>query len=178
MIPGPLRAAKPARTLSLMQQRFQADPERCLSALEQRADRLFEDGYVVIAGAAPLVFIVGRGNRGSDPRDSSVQYFVHAIHRTCSCPFYTQQHLEPLTDDGTTISCKHLRGLEKLIRHSVTHYKETGDQYPFFRLLSQWMAVMAEEQRSPSACKSQTCGASNNAPSVVFPAEAQKGLSE
>lgn len=141
--------ASPPTSLTPRQQRYQSDPDGCLALLQGRADRLFEEGYTVSAAAIPLVFEVCHESRNSDSQ--AVRYFVHALKRNCTCPFVTRQRVEPLTGDGSIVPCKHILGLERLVRRCVAHFKQVNDLYEYLRLLGHWTVVLAEQYRSGSS---------------------------
>jgi hypothetical protein len=131
-------------SLSLQQRHYRANRDAFLSVLRGRAERLFEDGYRVEAAAMPCVFVVRHSARGSDPRDAACRYLVHAVKGSCTCPFFTKQRVEPLTDDGSIIPCKHLLGLEELVRLCSGLAKASGDLHGYYKLLGHWMRVLAE----------------------------------
>jgi hypothetical protein len=153
-----MRTAFSSRSsLSLQQRHYRANPDAFLSALRGRAERLFEDGYRVDAAAMPCVFVVRHGARGSDPHDAACRYLVHAVKGTCTCPFFTKQRLEPLTDDGSIIPCKHLLGLEDLVRLCSGLAKASGDLHHYYKLLGHWMKALAERHH-PHLCSRDTKG--------------------
>jgi hypothetical protein len=114
--------------------------EAFLERLCRRALRLAEDGYTVQATETPCVFLV------VCPAGVNA-YTVHALEKTCTCPFYTKQaHDEPLTADGARIACKHLLGLKTLLRKTRERLLRDGAECEAYRLWAQTMAWLAVER--------------------------------
>ena len=112
-----------------------------LAGIKERAGRLFEDGYRAHGTAEPYVFVV------TVPcKDGEKQHFLNALRGTCSCPFHREQREgRPLTEDGSIIPCKHLQGLELLIRKTVRELKDLGD-LSHYRLRACWISVVAKRR--------------------------------
>lgn len=124
-----------------------------LAGIKERGQRLFEDGYRAHATGEPGVFVV------TLPwRDGERHYFVNALQQTCACPFHRpQREGRPLTDDGAIIPCKHLQGLETLVKKTVRELKEAGD-LSYFKLRASWIGVVAHRRGSllrPQATRNQ-----------------------
>lgn len=139
--------------LSPLQAKFRSDPEGYFATLLDRAERLFENGYRADAAAMPHVFIVRRGAGSSDPREGEGRYLVHAIKQTCSCPFFERQAVEPLCHDKTRVPCKHLLGLEALVKLTAEERKATRDLHRYYRLVAHWMGVLAERHRGEGSLR-------------------------
>jgi hypothetical protein len=54
---------------------------------------------------------------------------------------------EPLTEDGTLLPCKHLRGLRRLIRQTRQAHLEQGDTHCGYLLWIHWLATLSELAR-------------------------------
>lgn len=147
-------------TLSSLQRTFLNDPEGYMTTLLRRAERLFDQGYRAEAASVPHVFVVTRKKRPADtPEDG--RYLVHAVQVTCTCPFFTRQAAEPLCHDGTPVPCKHLLGLQTLVRLTAEERKATRDLYAYYRLASHWMGVMAERHRTSIEFRRDSVSASS-----------------
>ena len=120
------------------------DRENFLARLDERAETLHGRGYLAWATNRPGMFAVTVPHRNGE-----TSYLVHAVERTCTCPFFTRQVTdEPLTDDGTLIECKHLRGLSTLVAKSREEHKRCEDWKSYFGLRIHWLHVLAEQSRS------------------------------
>ena len=97
--------------------------EGFLAGIKERGANLFEDGYRAHRTAESGSFVM------TVPcKDGEKQYFLNALEAICSCPFHREQREgRPLTEDGLIIPCKHLEGLELLIRKTVAELKDFGD---------------------------------------------------
>ena len=112
-----------------------------LAGIKERGSRLFEDGYRAHATAEHYVFVVTLPYQ-----DGEKQYFVNLAKGTCSCPFHREQREgRPLTDDGSIIPCKHLEGLEALVKQTVQELKDLGD-LSCYRLRASWLSVVAKRR--------------------------------
>lgn len=110
-----------------------------LKRIEERAQRLAEDGYSVRAMETPHVFLILCPKRVNT-------YQVHALNQTCTCPFYVKQvHDEPLTHDGSIVPCKHLVGLKMLLRKTRERLLQ-ADECEAYRLWAHTMAWQAIER--------------------------------
>lgn len=126
--------------LSPLQYAYLFHQEAFLERLGGRARRLAEDGYAVEATATPYVFRILCPKRVNT-------YCVHALEKTCTCPFYTQQaHDEPLTADGSIVPCKHLRGLRRLLRRTRERLLKEGRTCEAYRLWAHTMAWLSVER--------------------------------
>lgn len=113
--------------------------EAFLKRIEERANRLAEDGYSVQATETPCVFLI------LCPMRVNV-YLVHALDQTCTCPFYAKQvRDEPLTHDGAIVPCKHLVGLKTLLRKTRERLLQE-DECEAYRLWAHTMAWRARER--------------------------------
>lgn len=135
-------ANTPVLQLSASQKSYQSDPQGFLARLQQRAETLFENGYVVYTTETPHVFIVA--GSGKDEK----AYAVHAIEQTCDCLFFTRQLAgEYLTDDGSIVVCKHLQGLSLLVRKTRRWLHASGQIEQYCTLWTHWMKTMAAVRR-------------------------------
>ena len=112
-----------------------------LAGIKERGSRLFEDGYRAHATAEAGSFVV------TVPyKDGEKSYFLNASKGTCSCPFHREQREgRPLTEDGSIIPCKHLEGLEALVKQTVQELKDLGD-LSYYRLRASWLSVVAKRR--------------------------------
>lgn len=130
-------------TLSNTQKAYRRDPKRFLLRLQLRAERLFENRYTVEATNRPHVFVVIFPERNTERL-----YFVDAWEQTCTCPFYLrQQEGETLTGDGSILACKHLIGLERLVKCCRAAWIESGDLQRGYRLWSHWLQTLWARKR-------------------------------
>lgn len=127
--------------LSATQRAYLFDRENFLARLQERANTLFENGYTVAPTAALCVFAVLYDTPGGER-----SYLVNPVCGTCTCPFFTRQETEPLTN-GPPIPCKHLRGLKQLIRCTRERYQQEQSWGCYFRLRLHWIASIAEGRR-------------------------------
>jgi hypothetical protein len=126
--------------LSPTQWAYLFDREAFLERLCRRALRLAEDGYTVQATETPGMFLV------VCPAGVNA-YTVHALEKTCTCPFYTRQaHDQPLTADGSLVPCKHLLGLKTLLRGTRERLLKDGDSCGAYRLWAHAMAWLSVER--------------------------------
>ena len=141
--PAPLPSPEAEPKLSGTLRAYLFDRENFLARLDERAEALHRNGYLAWATNAPGVFAV------TVPlRDGERSYLVHAVERTCTCPFFTKQlEVEPLTDDGTPVECKHLRGLCTLVTKSGEEHKRCEDWKSYYGLRVHWIGVVAERRR-------------------------------
>lgn len=77
------------------------DQARSLALVNERAQRLFEDGYRARWIDSTIVEM-------DSPRGET--YGIDTAERTCSCPYFTKA--QDMRQDRT---CKHLLGLSKLL---------------------------------------------------------------
>jgi len=138
-LPQSEREAKVSGTLRA----YLFDRKNFLARLDERAETLHQNGYLAWATNGSGVFAVTlslkEGEKG---------YLVHAVDRTCTCPFYTKQlEEEPLTEDGTFVECKHLRGLCKLVVKSGEMHKKCEDWKSYYALRTHWIGTIAERRR-------------------------------
>ncbi len=140
---APLSSSEAEPRLSGTLRAYLFDRENFLARLESRAEALHQNGYLAWATNAPGVFAV------TFPlRDGEQSYLVHAVERTCTCPFFMKQLKdEPLTDDGTLVECKHLRGLGTLVTKSGEEHKRCEDWKSYYGLRAHWIGVIAERRR-------------------------------
>ena len=112
-----------------------------LAGIKERGANLFEDGYRVHATAEPYVFVV------TIPcKDGEKHHFLNVLEGTCSCPFHREQREgRPLTEDGAIIPCKHLEGLEPLVKQTIAELKDFGD-LSYYRLRASWISVVAKRR--------------------------------
>ena len=112
-----------------------------LAGIKERGASLFEDGYRAHATAEAYVFVV------TVPcKDGEKSYFLNVARGTCSCPFHREQRVgRPLTEDGSIIPCKHMEGLEALIKQTVQELKDFGD-LSYYRLRASWISVVAKRR--------------------------------
>lgn len=108
---------------------YQRHDEEFIARLDARAANLANDGYTVRPGDDLQIYLVSH----PDKKGGFVEYTVDAYERTCTCPMFVQQ-----SED--VVECKHLRGLEELIRQRLPHAPEpakctdcggTGKSYDF-----------------------------------------------
>jgi hypothetical protein len=137
-------------SLSAVQRAYRQEPSQYLAMLHARAESLFEQGYRVRPGRMPGVFYVLPEDTKRAKRNGSPEgYLVHAVRLTCSCPFFAKQEQgEVLDEEGSYVHCKHLLGLEKLIKLTAAEHKANGEMYCYYRLIAQWWDVLAERHRS------------------------------
>lgn len=146
--------------LSPVQRSYRQEPSTFLASVHARAESLFARGYRAKAARLPGLFQVLPENPKRAERNGSPEgYLVHAVKGTCSCPFFAKQEQgEWLEEDGSLVACKHLIGLEKLVRETAADCRSVGDLHGFYRLAAQWMEVLAERYRE---------GIGNTAPPAI-----------
>lgn len=116
---------------------FRRDP--FLAGIRERAGTLFRDGYDVEATREPHVFrVLCPEKKGIRPA-----YLVEPVQGTCTCPFYSRQGTEPLTDDGTRVPCKHLAGLAGLVHAECRDHVKRRCLGRYYRLFVQWRRASA-----------------------------------
>ncbi len=125
--------------------------EGFLAGIQERGAKLFEDGYRVFATGEPCVFVVVVPYKWGEK-----MYFVNVAKGTCTCPFYREQEPKPLTSDGSVIPCKHLEGIETLVRKTAKELKEAGE-LSYFKLRATWLDVMAHRRRNPLPYEADLC---------------------
>ena len=141
---APLPSPEAEPKLSGTLRAYLFDRENFLARLDERAETLHGRGYLAWATNRPGVFAVTVPHRNGE-----TSYFVHAVERTCTCPFFLRQVTEePLTDDGSLVECKHLRGLCTLVAKSREEHKRCEDWKSYFGLRIHWLHVLAEQSRS------------------------------
>ena len=114
--------------------------ETFLNRIQERAHCLARDGYSVEPTETHYVFLVLCPKRVN-------AYRVHAIQKTCACPFYAKQvRDEPLTHDGSIVLCKHLVGLKPLIRKTRERLLRDGETCEGYQLWAHYLAVLALER--------------------------------
>ena len=122
-----------------------------LAGIKERGAKLFEDGYRVFATGEPCVFVVTVPYKYGEKL-----YFVNVAKNTCTCPFHREQETVPLMSDGSVIACKHLEGIELLVRKTARELKEAGE-LSYFKLRATWLDVVAQRRRNPLPHENQLC---------------------
>ncbi len=141
--PAPFPSPEAEPKLSGTLRAYLFDRKNFLARLDERAETLHGRGYLAWATNRPGVFAVTVPHRNGE-----TSYLVHAVERTCTCPFFTRQVTdEPLTEDGTLVECKHLRGLGTLVVKSGEEHKRCEDWKSYYGLRAHWIGVVAERRR-------------------------------
>lgn len=110
-------------TLSGSQRAYLFRREKFLAGIDDRAARLWEDGYQVMDDP----FTDDDGSVFNVYKDADSDYIVNPVEQTCTCPFHHKQRSgEPLTNDGTIVPCKHQKGLPMLIARQVEWHEAHG----------------------------------------------------
>ena len=122
-----------------------------LAGIKERGAKLFEDGYRVFATGEPCVFVVTVPYKYGEKL-----YFLNVAKGTCTCPFHREQETKPLTSDGSVIPCKHLEGIETLVRKTARELKEAGE-LSYFKLRATWLDVLAHRRRAPLPYEAEVC---------------------
>ena len=79
-------------------------------------------------------------------KDGEKSYFLNVTQRTCSCPFHREQREGRLfTEDGSIIPCKHMEGIEALVKQTIAELKDFGD-LSHYRLRASWLSVVAKRR--------------------------------
>lgn len=113
--------------------------DQFLAGIRERAGTLFQDGYDVEPTREPHVFrVFCPEKKGTRPA-----YLVDPVSATCTCPFYSRQGMEPLTDDGTRVLCKHLVGLTGLVHAQCRNHVKGHRLGRYYRLFVQWRKASA-----------------------------------
>lgn len=130
--------------LSPSQKAYQDDPVGFVDRLLERANNLFDSGYLVYPTDTPHLFLVTCEDKKGNVRE----YAVHALDGTCACAFYTRQAGgEYLTDDQTILACKHWQGLPLLVRRTRRWLFETEQLCSYCALWVHWMKTRAHIRR-------------------------------
>ena len=132
--------------------------EAFLAGIKERGAKLFEDGYRVFATGEPCVFVVTVPYKWGEKL-----YFVNVARNTCTCPFHREQERRPLTADGSVIACKHLEGIEVLVRKTARELKEAGE-LSYFKLRATWLDVVAHRRRNPLPYEAELCQSAKQCP--------------
>ena len=162
--------------LSGTQRAYLFNRDKFLAGLEERATRLFESGYRVSETNRVHVFVVACPHAKGEHI-----YFVDALADTCTCPFYTRQtDGEPLTEDGSILACKHIRGLPKLVRQVRLAYLEAGDLVCGYRLWAHWLAALTAKarKRTNGAYVPKHAFWPDGTPVTIVPEESADGIVE
>jgi hypothetical protein len=118
------------------------DRANFLARLEKRAQSLYADGYAVAPTEKLHVYRVSYQDG-----DGEKAYRVDPIAQTCTCPCFRWQALEPLSEDGAVVICKHLRGLSGLISRTLTTLKERQEVRLYYLLAAHWAGTRARMRR-------------------------------
>ena len=101
---------------------------RFMTGLEARAQNLWNDGYRVMPleeedyPAVPATqFLVYKDNAEDLPGDEAA-YAVDPLNETCTCAFFLSQKAEPLREDEGRVPCKHLLGLDTLVKEEIAYW--------------------------------------------------------
>lgn len=122
-----------------------------LAGIKERGAKMFEDGYRVFATGEPCVFVVVVPHKWGEKL-----YFVNLAKQTCTCPFHREQERRPLTSDGSVILCKHLEGIELLVRKTAKELKEGGN-LSYYKLRATWIDIVATRRRNPLPYEAELC---------------------
>jgi hypothetical protein len=122
-----------------------------LAGIHERGAKMFEDGYRVFATGEPCVFVVTVPQKWGEKL-----YFLNLVRQTCTCPFFREQERRPLTSDGSVIACKHLEGIETLVKKTARELKEGGN-LSYYKLRATWIDIVARRCRSPLPHEEELC---------------------
>ena len=121
--------------------------ERFLKGIKARGDALFDSGYRAHPTLWLGVFRLSVPSRYGEG-GSGKTFLVNAGLGYCACPFYEEQaDGKPLGSNGEIIPCKHLEGIEKLVRMSHEELKAKGDDSSCYLLRVNWISVLAVRRR-------------------------------
>lgn len=126
--------------LSGSQRAYLFRQDEFLAGIRQRAESLFADGYDVEGSREPHVF---RVNCPVSKNGERTSYRVDPVRANCTCPFYTHQGSEPLTDTGDRVPCKHLVGLPGLVHTTCCDLVRKRHLGRYYRLFVQWRKASA-----------------------------------
>lgn len=135
-----------ASRLSSSQQSYRNDPQGFTERLQERADTLFENGYLVYPTDEIHCFAVVHevANHSAREEKEYRQYLVRYLLFTCTCPFYERQvQGEYLTADQSIVACKHLLGLSGLMRKTRRWLSDTGQVPAYCALWSHWLKTLS-----------------------------------
>ena len=114
--------------LSNTQAAYRFYNERFMTGVQTRAQNLWADGYQVAPleeedyPAVPTTkFLVYKEDADDLPEDEAA-YSVDPISETCTCAFFLKQKTEPLREDEGRVPCKHLMGLEALVKEQIDYW--------------------------------------------------------
>ena len=103
--------------------------DRFMTGLQARAQNLWADGYRVMPleeedyPAVPTTkFLVYKDDAAGDLPEDEAAYAVDPLGETCTCAFFVKQRTEPLREDEGRVPCKHLLGLDALVKEEIAYW--------------------------------------------------------
>ena len=114
--------------LSNTQAAYRFYNDRFMTGLKSRAQSLWNDGYRVTPledeehqAVPPTQFLVYKEGADDLPSDEAA-YEVDPLNETCTCAFFVNQKVEPLREDEGRVPCKHLLGLDTLVKEEIAYW--------------------------------------------------------
>ena len=113
--------------LSNTQAAYRFYNDRFMTGLQSRAQSLWNDGYRVTPleddedDAPTTKFLVYKDDAENLPEDEAA-YAVDPLNETCTCAFFVNQKREPLREDEGQVPCKHLKGLDTLVKEEIAYW--------------------------------------------------------
>lgn len=138
-MPAPPGLAVQSRRLRLSAERraYLLDRDNFLAELRHHARRLSERGYTVAPTDTPYRFRLFR-----EDDDHQKPLLVDPVALSCTCPFHRRQaDREPLSPDGSVVSCRHLIGLTDLIECTLATLRAQDDTRRYYPLAAYWAAT-------------------------------------
>lgn len=121
--------------------------DRFTAGMEQRARELWANGYRVTpledteTAALPTTFLVYKENGDDLPADEAA-YVVDPLAQTCTCAFFVNQKAEPLTETGEPVPCKHLLGLETLVKEEIAYWNMKAEYTADYRREIKYLQIV------------------------------------
>lgn len=133
--------------LSNTQAAYRFYNDRFMTGLQSRAQSLWNDGYRVAPleddDAPTTKFLVYKDDAENLPEDEAA-YMVDPLSETCTCAFFVNQKVEPLREDEGRVPCKHLMGLDTLVKEEIAYWNMKATYTADYRREIEYVKLIRE----------------------------------